>query len=94
MAKVNLKDASAKEAKAKGAALEAAVTQIERDFGQGSLMRLGDKGTIKVDAILALLAATSIYQLIWLFGRLLERNAGDDARVREDSKGSQWSRAW
>src|SRR5262245_63794913 len=51
MAKVNLKDASAKEAKAKDAALQAAVTQIERDFGQGSLMRLGDKGTIKVDAI-------------------------------------------
>jgi recombination protein RecA len=49
--KANLKDASAKEAKAKDAALEAAVNQIERDFGQGSLMRLGDKGTIKVDAI-------------------------------------------
>lgn len=32
--------------------------------------------------------------LIWLFGRLLERNAGDDARLREDSKGSRWSRAW
>ena len=39
--KTTLKDASAKEAKAKDAALEAAVTQIERDFGQGSLMRLG-----------------------------------------------------
>ncbi len=49
--KANLKDASAKEAKAKDAALEAAVTQIERDFGVGSLMRLGDKGTIKVDSI-------------------------------------------
>jgi recombination protein RecA len=49
--KVNLKDMSAKEAKAKDAALEAAVAQIERDFGQGSLMRLGDKGTVKVDAI-------------------------------------------
>ncbi len=49
--KVNLKDASAKEAKAKDAALEAAVTQIERDFGAGSLMRLGDKGTIKVASI-------------------------------------------
>src|SRR5215813_596201 len=49
--KVNLKDASAKDAKAKDAALEAAVTQIERDFGAGSLMRLGDKGTIKVDSI-------------------------------------------
>src|SRR6201992_2783128 len=49
--KVNLKGLTAKEAKAKDSALEAAVTQIERDFGVGSLMRLGDKGTIKVDSI-------------------------------------------
>src|SRR6201747_48621 len=49
--KVNLKGLSAKEAKAKDSALEAAVTQIERDFGVGSLMRLGDKGTIKVESI-------------------------------------------
>jgi recombination protein RecA len=49
--KVNLKDASAREAKAKDAALEAAVNQIERDFGEGSLMRLGDKGTVKVASI-------------------------------------------
>src|SRR4051812_13321776 len=49
--KVNLKGLSAKEAKAKDSALEAAVTQIERDFGVGSLMRLGDKGTVKVDSI-------------------------------------------
>ncbi|HEX4751497.1 MAG TPA: recombinase RecA, partial [Solirubrobacterales bacterium] len=48
---MNLKGLSAKEAKAKDAALEAAVTQIERDFGVGSLMRLGDKGTVKVDSI-------------------------------------------
>ena len=48
---VNLKGLSAKEAKAKDSALEAAVTQIERDFGVGSLMRLGDKGTVKVDSI-------------------------------------------
>ena len=34
--KTTLKDASAKEAKAKDAALEAAVTQIEREFGAGS----------------------------------------------------------
>ncbi len=49
--KVNLKGLTAKEAKAKDSALEAAVTQIERDFGEGSLMRLGDKGTVKVAAI-------------------------------------------
>ena len=49
--KVNLKGLTAKEAKAKDSALEAAVTQIERDFGVGSLMRLGDKGTVKVASI-------------------------------------------
>lgn len=32
--------------------------------------------------------------LIWLFGRLLERNAGDNARLRDDIKGPRWSRAW
>jgi recombination protein RecA len=40
-----------KEAKAKVAALEAAVTQIEKDFGQGSVMRLGDQAAIPVEAI-------------------------------------------
>ena len=46
------KDNGAKDAKAKDAALQAAFTQIEREFGQGSLMRLGDQGAIQVDAIL------------------------------------------
>jgi recombination protein RecA len=37
---------------AKGAALNAALTQIERQFGQGSLMRLGDEAAaVKVSAI-------------------------------------------
>ena len=49
--KATLKDASAKEAKAKDAALAAAVTQIERDFGQGALMRLGADSTVQVEAI-------------------------------------------
>jgi recombination protein RecA len=40
-----------KEAKAKDAALQAAVTQIERQFGQGSVMRLGDESIVQVDAI-------------------------------------------
>jgi recombination protein RecA len=48
--KANLKAAD-KEAKAKDAALQAAVTQIERQFGQGSLMRLGDEDVIQVEAI-------------------------------------------
>jgi len=33
--------------------------------------------------------------LIWLFGRLIEFNAGVDARLRDESKsGPKWSRAW
>jgi recombination protein RecA len=48
--KANLKAAD-KEAKAKDAALQAAVTQIERQFGQGSLMRLGDESGIQVETI-------------------------------------------
>ena len=50
--KVNLKGLHRRRRpKRKTSALEAAVTQIERDFGEGSLMRLGDKGTVKVAAI-------------------------------------------
>src|ERR687883_208057 len=43
--------AGAKEAKAKDAALQAAVTQIERQFGQGSVMRLGDESAVQVEVI-------------------------------------------
>src|SRR5688500_17022794 len=44
-------NASAKDAKAKDAALNAAVTQIEREFGAGSVMKLGDKASIPVEAV-------------------------------------------
>ncbi|HEY7152127.1 MAG TPA: recombinase RecA [Solirubrobacterales bacterium] len=43
--------AADKGAKAKDAALQAAVTHIEREFGQGSLMRLGDQSSVQVEAI-------------------------------------------
>jgi recombination protein RecA len=43
--------AGAKEAKAKDAALQAAVTQIEREFGQGSVMRLGDQSAVQIETI-------------------------------------------
>jgi recombination protein RecA len=49
--KPNLREAGDKEAKARDQALQAAVTQIEKEFGQGSLMRLGDKGAMKVETI-------------------------------------------
>ena len=49
--KAPLKEAGAKDAKAKDSALNAAVTQIERQFGAGSVMRLGDKAVVPVEAI-------------------------------------------
>ncbi len=49
--KANLNDVSAKEAKAKDAALESTVSGIKKEFGEGALMRLGDQGTVKVPSI-------------------------------------------
>jgi recombination protein RecA len=49
--KAALKDASAKEAKARDAALESAVTGVKREFGEGALMRLGAESRIPVEAI-------------------------------------------
>lgn len=43
--------AGSKDAKAKDAALNAAVTQIEREFGAGSLMKLGSDSSVNVEAI-------------------------------------------
>jgi recombination protein RecA len=48
--KANAKAAD-KQAKAREAALEAAVTQIEREFGAGSLMKLSSDNTLAVDVI-------------------------------------------
>lgn len=44
-------EAGSKEAKAKDAALNAAVAQIEREFGAGSVMKLGADSTIDVETI-------------------------------------------
>ena len=43
--------AAEKEAKAKDAALTAAVSQIEKQFGQGSVMKLGERAAIPVETI-------------------------------------------
>lgn len=43
--------AADKEEKARTAALDAAKSQIEKQFGEGSLMKLGDQGAVEVDAI-------------------------------------------
>jgi recombination protein RecA len=52
--KTNLKAAdaqAAKDAKAKDAALNAALSQIDKDFGAGSVMKLGEKAAVPVEAI-------------------------------------------
>ena len=50
--KPNLREAgSEKDAKARDQALQAAVKQIEQNFGQGALMKLGDVGAMDVEAI-------------------------------------------
>jgi recombination protein RecA len=49
--KDNGSNGSNKDAKARDAALQAAVKQIERDFGAGALMRLGDDHGMDVEAI-------------------------------------------
>jgi len=46
-----LRDAGEKEAKARDQALNAAVTQIEKEFGAGALMTLGDMGGLNVESI-------------------------------------------
>ncbi len=49
--KPNLREAGEKEAKARDQALHAAVTQIEKEFGAGALMTLGDIGGLNVETI-------------------------------------------
>jgi recombination protein RecA len=49
--KPNLREAGEKDAKARDQALQAAVKQIEQNFGQGALMKLGDQGALKVEAV-------------------------------------------
>jgi recombination protein RecA len=49
--KPNLREAGEKDAKARDQALQAAVKQIEQNFGQGALMKLGDVGSTQVEAI-------------------------------------------
>jgi len=50
-AKPNLREAGDKQAKERDQALQSAVSQIEKEFGAGSLMRLGDKSAITVETI-------------------------------------------
>ncbi|UJA20132.1 recombinase RecA [Thermoleophilia bacterium SCSIO 60948] len=49
--KTSLRSADPKESKARESALQAALTQIDRQFGAGSVMKLGADATVEVEAI-------------------------------------------
>ena len=55
------------------------------------MVRLQDAGEA-VD-VLAIAYVNRLSDLLWLFGRLVEKRAGVDSKLR-DSGGSSWSRAW
>jgi len=46
-----LRDASEKDVKARDAALGSALTHVVKEFGDGAIMRLGDRDAVPVDAI-------------------------------------------
>ena len=50
-AKPNLREAGPKDAKARDQALQAAVTQIEKEFGAGAVMKLGSDHAVHVESI-------------------------------------------
>jgi cob(I)alamin adenosyltransferase len=79
-----------------GAHRESAAYEIARTVcrrAERAAVRLHESGQDVQPDVLAYLNRLS--DLAWLFGRLIERNAGIDARLRDGSKaGPKWSRAW
>jgi len=86
-----LSDWSLPGAHTESAAYEVARTVCRR--AERAAVRFGESGGMVQPTIIPYLNRLS--DLIWLFGRLIEVNAGVDARLRDDSKtGPKWSRAW
>lgn len=86
-----LSDWSIPGAHPESAAYEVARTTCRR--AERNVVRLAESGVEVKPEILAYLNRLS--DLIWLFGRLIEKNAGVDARLRTDEiSGPRWSRAW
>ena len=76
---------------AESAAYEVARTVCRR--AERNAVRFVETGGIVQPEVLAYLNRLS--DVIWLFGRLIEHNAGVDTRLRDDSKaGPKFSRAW
>jgi cob(I)alamin adenosyltransferase len=86
-----LSDWSLPGAHTESAAFDVARTVCRR--AERCAVRLAASGVEFKPEILAYLNRLS--DLLWLFGRLIEVNAGIDARLRKDeTAGPKWSRAW
>jgi cob(I)alamin adenosyltransferase len=79
-----------------GAHTESAAYEIARTVcrrAERNVVRLATSGVEVKPEILAYINRLS--DVIWLFGRLIEVNAGVDARLRSgETAGPKWSRAW
>jgi cob(I)alamin adenosyltransferase len=79
-----------------GAYTESAAYEVARTVcrrAERAAVRFVENGGVVQPTVIPYLNRLS--DLIWLFGRLIEFNAGIDARLRNDSKaGPKWSRAW
>jgi len=86
-----LSDWSLPGAHTESAAYEMARTVCRR--AERNAVRFVENGGVVKPEIIAYLNRLS--DVIWLFGRLIEFNAGIDARLRDETKaGPKWSRAW
>jgi cob(I)alamin adenosyltransferase len=86
-----LSDWSLPGAQPESAAFEVARTVCRR-AERNAVRFVENGGTIKPEIIAYL---NRLSDVIWLFGRLIEFNAGVDARLRDETKiGPKWSRAW
>lgn len=86
-----LSDWSLPGAHTESAAYEVARTVCRR--AERNAIRFIESGGVVKPEIIAYLNRLS--DAIWLFGRLIEFNAGVDARLRDENKtGPKWSRAW
>ena len=86
-----LSDWSLPGAHTESAAYEVARTVCRR--AERAAVRFVESGGVVQPTVIPYLNRLS--DVIWLFGRLIELNAGIDARLRDDSKtGPKWSRAW
>ena len=79
-----------------GAYTESAAYEVARTVcrrAERAAVRFIEEGGVVQPTILPYLNRLS--DVIWLFGRLLELNAGIESRLRPESKaGPKWSRAW